>query len=208
MATELLGHLEVWLVTGSQELYGPATLRQVEAHAREVAAGLDAQPEIPVRVVHKEVAASPGSIRRLALEANAADTCVGVIAWMHTFSPAKMWIAGLARAAEAAAASPHAVQPRAAVGGDRHGLHEPEPVGARRPRVRVHGDADGAAPEDGRRALERPGRRRARRRVGARGLRLARGCSGSRSRASATTCARSRSPRATRSRRSCGWGSR
>jgi L-arabinose isomerase len=95
MAPEVLEHLEVWLVTGSQEMYGPATLRQVEAHAREVAAGLDAQAEIPVRVVHKEVAASPGSIRRVAVEANAADACVGVIAWMHTFSPAKMWIAGL-----------------------------------------------------------------------------------------------------------------
>ena len=96
MAPEVLGHLEIWLVTGSQEMYGEATLRQVEAHAREVAAGLDAQPEIPVRVVHKEVATSAGSIRRVALEANAADTCIGVIAWMHTFSPAKMWIAGLA----------------------------------------------------------------------------------------------------------------
>jgi L-arabinose isomerase len=95
MAPEVLGHLEIWLVTGSQEMYGPATLRQVEAHAREVAAGLDAQPEIPVRVVHKEVAVSPGSIRRVTLDANAADTCIGVIAWMHTFSPAKMWIAGL-----------------------------------------------------------------------------------------------------------------
>ncbi|HEY8644604.1 MAG TPA: L-arabinose isomerase [Gaiellaceae bacterium] len=90
-----LGHLEIWLVTGSQEMYGQATLRQVEAHAREVAAGLDAQPEIPVRVVHKEVATSASSIRRVALDANAADTCIGVIAWMHTFSPAKMWIAGL-----------------------------------------------------------------------------------------------------------------
>ena len=73
-------------------MYGPATLQQVEAHAREVAAGPDAQPEIPVRVVHKEVATSPGSIRRVALAANAADDCVGLIAWMDTFSPAKMWI--------------------------------------------------------------------------------------------------------------------
>ena len=70
--------------------------------------------------------------------------CVGVIAWMHTFSPAKMWIAGLGRAPEAAPPPAHAVQPRAAVGRDRHGLHEPEPVGARRPRVRVHRDADAA----------------------------------------------------------------
>ena len=76
-------------------MYGEATLRQVEAHAREVAAGLDAQPEIPVRVVHRAVATSPDSIRRIALDANASDACIGVIAWMHTFSPAKMWIAGL-----------------------------------------------------------------------------------------------------------------
>ncbi len=87
--------LEVWLLTGSQEMYGQATLRQVEAHAREVAAGLDAQQDIPVRVVHKDVATSAGSIRRAALEANATDECIGVIAWMHTFSPAKMWIGGL-----------------------------------------------------------------------------------------------------------------
>jgi L-arabinose isomerase len=90
-----LGHLEIWLVTGSQEMYGEATLRQVEAHAREVAAGLDAQESVPVRVSHKLVATSPDSIRRVALEANASDRCIGVIAWMHTFSPAKMWIAGL-----------------------------------------------------------------------------------------------------------------
>lgn len=90
-----LAELEVWLVVGSQEMYGPATLRRVEEHAREVAAGLDADDAIPVRVVQRDVATSAGSIRRVALEANAADSCVGVIAWMHTFSPAKMWIAGL-----------------------------------------------------------------------------------------------------------------
>ena len=95
MTPEALGHLEVWLLTGSQEMYGPETLRQVEAHAREIATGLAAQPDVPVRVVYRDVATSPGSIRRAALDANAADTCIGVIAWMHTFSPAKMWIAGL-----------------------------------------------------------------------------------------------------------------
>ena len=95
MAPEVLGHLEIWLVTGSQEMYGPETLRQVEEHAREVAAGLDVQPAVPVRVVRRDVATSPGSIRRAALDANAADSCIGVIAWMHTFSPGKMWIAGL-----------------------------------------------------------------------------------------------------------------
>jgi L-arabinose isomerase len=90
-----LDHLEVWLVTGSQEMYGRETLRQVEEHAREVAAGLDAQRDVPVRVLNKEVATGPETIRRVAHEANASELCIGVIAWMHTFSPAKMWIAGL-----------------------------------------------------------------------------------------------------------------
>ena len=90
-----LGSREVWLLTGSQEMYGPATLRQVEEHSREITGSLDAEEAIAVRVVHKGIATSPTSIRRVALEANAADDCVGVIAWMHTFSPAKMWIAGL-----------------------------------------------------------------------------------------------------------------
>jgi len=90
-----LRELEVWLVTGSQEMYGQEALRQVAAHARAVASALDADPAIPVRVVHREVATSSGSIRRVMLEANAAESCLGVIVWMHTFSPAKMWIAGL-----------------------------------------------------------------------------------------------------------------
>ena len=90
-----LEELEAWLVTGSQGLYGAAILREVEEHARAIAAGLDAQTAIPVRVVHREVATNADAIRRVALAANAADECVGVIAWMHTFSPAKMWIAGL-----------------------------------------------------------------------------------------------------------------
>ena len=59
MVPDALGHLEVWLVTGSQEMYGPETLRQVEAHAREVAAGLGAQPAVPVRMVHADVLGRP-----------------------------------------------------------------------------------------------------------------------------------------------------
>jgi L-arabinose isomerase len=90
-----LGHLEVWFATGSQHLYGDETLRQVDAHAREVAGALDAASQIPVRVLHQPVVESPDAIRRLCLEANAAPFCIGVIAWMHTFSPAKMWIGGL-----------------------------------------------------------------------------------------------------------------
>jgi L-arabinose isomerase len=91
LSTTLDGY-EVWFVTGSQGLYGEETLRQVAVQAREVAAGLN---DLPVRVVFQPVLTDADSIRRLALEANARDDVIGVIAWMHTFSPAKMWIAGL-----------------------------------------------------------------------------------------------------------------
>ena len=90
-----LGTYEVWFVTGSQHLYGPETLETVAAHATEVAAALDAAASIPVRVVAKPVVTDADGIRALFLEANATPACIGVIAWMHTFSPAKMWIGGL-----------------------------------------------------------------------------------------------------------------
>jgi L-arabinose isomerase len=86
---------EVWFVTGSQHLYGPETLEQVARHAEVIACALDEAPAIPVRVVRKPVLTTPDEIRRLVLEANAADRCVGLVTWMHTFSPAKMWIGGL-----------------------------------------------------------------------------------------------------------------
>ncbi len=91
LSTSLDGY-EVWFVTGSQTLYGEETLRQVAEQSQAVAAGLDGTP---VKVVWKPVLKDADSIRRLALEVNARDEVVGVIAWMHTFSPAKMWIGGL-----------------------------------------------------------------------------------------------------------------
>ena len=90
-----LDKFEVWLITGSQHLYGETALQQVAEQSRQVAAGLDGAAAIPVSVVHKQPVTSPESIRGLLLEANASDQCVGLIVWMHTFSPAKMWIAGL-----------------------------------------------------------------------------------------------------------------
>jgi L-arabinose isomerase len=90
-----LDEFEVWFVTGSQEMYGEATLRQVADNARHVATAFDGLDAIPVRVVHRPVVTSSESIVATLLEANAADACVGVILWMHTFSPARMWIAGL-----------------------------------------------------------------------------------------------------------------
>ncbi len=90
-----LKHNEVWFVTGSQHLYGPQTLETVAAHSRAIAAHLDASAHIPTQVVFKPVLTTADAIRELCLEANAAANCIGLITWMHTFSPAKMWIAGL-----------------------------------------------------------------------------------------------------------------
>ncbi len=90
-----LGEREIWFVTGSQHLYGPDTLATVAEHASAIATALDGAPAIPVRVVFKPVLTGADGIRQLIQEANGAPACVGLVAWMHTFSPARMWIAGL-----------------------------------------------------------------------------------------------------------------
>jgi L-arabinose isomerase len=90
-----LEHYEVWFLTGSQDLYGEDTLRQVAEQSQEIADQLGASSDIPVGVVWKPTLKDSASIRRLILEANASENTIGLIAWMHTFSPAKMWIAGL-----------------------------------------------------------------------------------------------------------------
>ena len=90
-----LNQYEVWFVTGSQHLYGPETLETVAHDAQEIATALNQAASIPVRVVFKPVLTDSDGIRALVMEANASPSCVGLIAWMHTFSPAKMWIAGL-----------------------------------------------------------------------------------------------------------------
>jgi L-arabinose isomerase len=86
---------EVWFLTGSQDLYGEETLRQVAEQSLEVVRLLNASSDIPVTVVWKPVLKSADAIRRAMLDATTNDAVVGVIAWMHTFSPAKMWIQGL-----------------------------------------------------------------------------------------------------------------
>ena len=90
-----LKKLEVWFVTGSQGLYGPQVLEQVAQHSQEIANALSLAPAIPVSVVFKPVLTNPEAIHRLCQDANSTPNCVGLITWMHTFSPAKMWIAGL-----------------------------------------------------------------------------------------------------------------
>lgn len=86
---------EVWFVTGSQHLYGEETLRQVDEHSKVIANALNTSPHIAVSVVFKPVVKTPEEILQICREANAAPGCIGIIAWMHTFSPAKMWIRGL-----------------------------------------------------------------------------------------------------------------
>jgi L-arabinose isomerase len=93
--TTSLDRYEVWFLTGSQGLYGEETLRQVAQQSQQIARTLEAASDIPVTIVWKPVLTDSDAIRRAALEANAADNVIGLVAWMHTFSPAKMWIAGL-----------------------------------------------------------------------------------------------------------------
>ena len=90
-----LKNYEVWFVTGSQELYGEATLKKVAEDSQKIASGMTQSGKLPVQVVFKPVVTSPDAIYALCTEANSAENCVGLVAWMHTFSPAKMWIAGL-----------------------------------------------------------------------------------------------------------------
>ena len=84
---------EIWFLTGSQHLYGPETLKQVAANSQAIAGGLG--EKLPLPVVFKPVLTTPDAIRATILEANANPECAGLILWMHTFSPAKMWIGGL-----------------------------------------------------------------------------------------------------------------
>lgn len=90
-----LKQLEAWFITGSQHLYGDETLKKVEEHSRLIAKALNDHAGISVNIVFKPVLKTPEEILHLCQEASVAKNCVGVIAWMHTFSPAKMWIGGL-----------------------------------------------------------------------------------------------------------------
>ena len=90
-----LKQYEVWFVTGSQHLYGAETLKQVDDHSQIIAEFFNKAQQVPVRVVFKPVVKTPDEIYAICQEANVAPNCVGIITWMHTFSPAKMWIRGL-----------------------------------------------------------------------------------------------------------------
>jgi L-arabinose isomerase len=95
MNINTIRNLEVWFVTGSQDLYGSETLRRVNEDSAAIAEALNDSDKIPVRIVFKPVLTTPAGIIGLCQTANSSSDCIGIIAWMHTFSPAKMWIAGL-----------------------------------------------------------------------------------------------------------------
>lgn len=90
-----LKKFELWFVTGSQHLYGEETLKLVANHSEKISLGLNSAKTIPVSVVFKPIVTTPDEIYRICQEANTTKNCIGIIAWMHTFSPAKMWIGGL-----------------------------------------------------------------------------------------------------------------
>lgn len=90
-----LSNYNVWFITGSQHLYGDDILKNVDEHSKIVAKALNDSADVPVNVVFKSVMTTPGQITKICQEANVDESCIGVVLWMHTFSPAKMWIRGL-----------------------------------------------------------------------------------------------------------------
>ena len=86
---------EVWFVTGAQLLYGGDAVVAVDGHSTQMVNGLNASGKLPVKVVYKGTANSSKEVEAVFKAANNDEKCIGVITWMHTFSPAKMWIHGL-----------------------------------------------------------------------------------------------------------------
>ena len=86
---------QIWFITGSQHLYGEETLKKVDEHSKRIAGQLSINEHVPVSVIYKPVVKSAEEIYEICQQANISKECIGIIAWMHTFSPAKMWIRGL-----------------------------------------------------------------------------------------------------------------
>ncbi|MFN5788960.1 MAG: L-arabinose isomerase, partial [Bacteroidota bacterium] len=88
-----LKKLEIWFLTGSQHLYGQETLNKVAENAHHIVHYL--KNNLPIQLIFKPVLKSSEEIYQLILDANYTTDCIGIITWMHTFSPSKMWINGL-----------------------------------------------------------------------------------------------------------------
>ncbi|MDC1218073.1 MAG: L-arabinose isomerase [Flavobacteriales bacterium] len=86
---------KIWFLTGTQHLYGQEALAQVSDNAKKVIEGLNNSQHIPFEIVYQPILKTQEEITRVCAEASSNEDCIGVIAWMHTFSPAKMWINGL-----------------------------------------------------------------------------------------------------------------
>ena len=86
---------EIWFVTGAQLLYGGETVKIVDGHSKEMVDGLNNSGIIPVKIIYKGTANSSSEVEAIMKASNNDERCVGIITWMHTFSPAKMWIHGL-----------------------------------------------------------------------------------------------------------------
>ena len=95
MNIDIFSPMEVWFVVGSQHLYGPETLAQVTTNSGIIAEALNNSGKLAIKVILQPTVKTPDEIYNVCQAANAATNCVGLIFWMHTFSPAKMWIAGL-----------------------------------------------------------------------------------------------------------------
>jgi len=86
---------EFWFITGSQDLYGLETLKKVAEHSQIIAKSINDSASVPCSVVYKPIVTTPDQITKIMKEANYDESCAGIITWMHTFSPSKMWINGL-----------------------------------------------------------------------------------------------------------------
>jgi L-arabinose isomerase len=93
--TEIFKDYEIWFVTGSQHLYGEDVLKKVADNSKKITAGLDGDSQIPAKLVFKQVVTTSEEVYKVCRDANSNDRCAGLVLWMHTFSPSKMWIRGL-----------------------------------------------------------------------------------------------------------------
>lgn len=120
---------EVWFVTGAQLLYGGDAVIAVDAHSNEIVKGLNESGNLPVKIVYKGTVNSAKEVTAAFKAANNDEKCIGVMTWMHTFSPAKMWIHGLQELKKTFATLPHSIQQGNSMGNNGYGLYELKPVG-------------------------------------------------------------------------------
>ena len=129
---------EVWFVTGAQLLYGGDAVVAVDGHSTQMVNGLNASGKLPVKVVYKGTANSSKEVEAVFKAANNDEKCIGVITWMHTFSPAKMWIHGLQQLKKPLLHLHTQFNKEIPLGYHGYGLYELEPICSRRPRIRAH----------------------------------------------------------------------